>query len=219
MDDLNFGYLIENWRQVLDLTGDHLRLSLATVALALVFAIPLGVLAARFGRLTLPILGLLGALYTVPSLAFLGFLVATPVGIGFDNALIVLTAYAQLFLVRNLVAGLRGADPATVEAARGLGMTPWQLFRQVRWPLALPLFAAGLRTALVSTISLATVAAFIGAGGLGRLLFDGLSLRRTPMILAGMVAIVALALLVDFLVRFLERFTAVARANRAVRRA
>ncbi|CAA9537922.1 MAG: L-proline glycine betaine ABC transport system permease protein ProW [uncultured Thermomicrobiales bacterium] len=219
MDDLNLEYLTENWRRVLELTGDHLRLSVAAIALALVFAVPLGILAARFRILTTPILGLVGALYTVPSLAFLGLLVATPIGIGFDNALIVLTAYAQLFLVRNISAGLRGVDAATLEAARGIGMTPLQVFRQVRWPLALPLFVAGMRTALVSTISLATVAAFIGAGGLGRLIFDGLSLQRPNMILAGAIAIVLLAWTTDAVVRLAERLTAVARAERAIRQA
>ena len=217
MDELSFDYLIENWRTVLGLALDHLELSVAVIALALIFAIPLAIVAAQFRALTLPILGLLGAIYTVPSLAFLTFLIPTPLGIGRDNALVVLTAYAQLFLVRNIVAGLRGVDPATLEAARGLGMTSWQVFRQVRWPLALPVVLAGIRTAFVTTISLATIAAWINAGGLGRLLFQGIATRRTPMIVAGAVAIVALALLADAVLRFAERWTAAARAQRAAR--
>ena len=213
---MSFEYLIENWRQVLELAGEHLRLTVAAVALALVAAIPLGLLAARVRRLTLPVLGVLGALYTVPSLAFMAFLIPS-LGIGRTNALVVLAAYAQIFLVRNIVAGLRGVDPATLEAAAGLGMTPWQVFRRVRWPLALPIILAGVRTAMVTTISLATIAAWIDAGGLGWLLFQGLARDYPSMTLAGAVAITALALLTNAVLRLLERFTAVSRARRATR--
>ncbi len=215
MDELNFSYLSRNWRTVLAMAVDHLELSVTAVALALVVALPLGLIATRYRPLTLPILGLLGALYTVPSLAFLTFLIPTPVGIGRDNALVALTTYAQLFLVRNIVAGLRGVSPAALEAATGLGMTPAQVFFRVRWPLALPVVLAGVRTALVTTISLATIAGWIDAGGLGPLLFNGIARDRPPMILAGAVASVALALLTDALLRLAERLTAVSRARRA----
>jgi osmoprotectant transport system permease protein len=131
--------------------------------------------------------------------------------------LVVLVAYAQLFLVRNIVAGLRGVDAATLEAARGLGMTAWQVFRRVHVPMALPVLAAGLRTALVTTISLATVAAWVHAGGLGDLLFEGIARNYNAEILAGAIAITALALAADLLMRLLERTTAIARARRAAR--
>jgi len=170
--------------------------------------------AARYRRLTLPTLGLLGAIYTVPSLAFLALLIPS-LGIGRTPALVVLAAYAQLFLVRNIVAGLRGVGASTLEAATGLGMTPWQVFARVRWPLALPVMLAGLRTAFVTTISLATVAAWIDAGGLGTLLFEGISRDDPDRILAGAVAITALALLADGLLRLAERQTAAARARRS----
>ena len=214
---MDFEYLIENWREVVALAVDHLQLSLGAVAVALLIAIPLGILAARFRGLTLPTLSVLGLLYTVPSLAFLALLIPTPIGIGPDNALVVLTAYAQIFLVRNVVAGLRGVDPAALEAARGLGMTGWQAFRRVQWPLALPVVLAGVRTATVTTISLATVAAWVDAGGLGTLLFEGLSRFYPSMTLAGAVAIVALVLGADALLRLAERGTAIARARRAAR--
>ena len=214
---LDLSYLTANWRTVLDLAWDHLQLSLAAVALALLVAVPLGVLTARFRPLTLPVLGLLGALYTVPSLAFLAFLIPS-LGIGRRNALVVLTVYAQLFLVRNLVAGLRGVDAATLEAARGMGLTAWQVFRAVRWPLALPVVLAGVRTALVTTISLATVAAWINAGGLGTLLFTGIARNQPPRILAGAVAITALAVGADLALRGAEHLTAAARARRAAGR-
>ena len=213
---MNLDYLIENWPKVIDLGVDHLEMSLTAVAIAILFAVPIGIVAARYRRLTLPVLSLLGAIYTVPSLAFLAFLIPV-LGIGRQPAVVVLAAYAQIFLVRNLVAGLRGVDPAALEAARGMGMTTWQVFRKVRWPLALPVILAGIRTALVTTISLATVAAWINAGGLGQLLFQGVSRRYTSEILAGAIAIVVLAVLSDAILRLAERFTAVSRANRAVR--
>ncbi len=212
---MNFDYLIDHWQRVLELARDHLELSLGAVAIALVMAIPIGVLAARYRRLTLPVLSVLGAIYTVPTLALLAFLIPS-LGIGRRPALIVLALYAQIFLVRNIVAGLRGVNPGTLEAARGIGMTPWQVFRQVHWPLALPVMLAGLRTAVVTTISLTTVAAWVDAGGLGTLLFQGLARLYPSETLAGAIAIVALALLSDAVLRLAERGTAISRARRAV---
>jgi osmoprotectant transport system permease protein len=167
---MNLDYLINRRDRVWELTIEHLQLSFSAVLIALVFAIPLGVLAARNRRLSTPLLGLLGAIYTIPSLAFLALLIPS-LGIGRRPAIVVLAAYAQIFLVRNIAAGLRGVNPATLEAATGLGMTRWQQFVKVHWPLALPVMIAGLRTAAVTIISLATVAAWIDAGGLGTLLF------------------------------------------------
>lgn len=212
---MNLDYLTSHWRQVLDLTGQHLQLTFTTLVIALAIAIPLGVLAARMRPLTLPVLGTLGGIYTIPSLAFLAFLIPS-VGIGRTNALIVLVAYAQIFLVRNIVAGLRGVDPDTLEAARGLGMTAWQVFSKVQFPLALPVIIAGIRTALVTTISLATVTAWVNAGGLGALLFDGINRDYPSETLAGAIAITVLALIADGAMRLLGRFTSAARAARAV---
>ena len=175
---MSLDYLFRRWDRVWALTLDHLSLSASAILLALVIAIPLGILAARFPRVSTPLLGFLGAIYTIPSLAFLALLIPV-LGIGRDPAIVVLAAYAQIFLVRNIAAGLRGVDAATLEAASGLGMTRWQQFIKVRWPLALPVVIAGLRTASVTTISLATVAAWIGAGGLGTLLFEGISSPRS----------------------------------------
>ena len=218
MSEYNLTYLERNWKLVLELAIDHLILSLQAVALALIVAIPLGIVVARYRRLSLPVISLLGALYTVPSLAFLGLLIPT-LGLGRDNALVVLAAYAQVFLVRNLVAGLRGVDPAAVEAARGMGMADWQVFLRVRLPLALPVILAGIRTATVTTIGLATVAGWIDAGGLGELLFTGLNRNQPPRILAGAIAITSLAILADVVLRLLERQTAAARARLAIRAA
>ena len=211
---MSLDYLFRRWDRVWALTLEHLNLSASAILLALVFAIPLGILAARYPRFSTPLLGFLGAIYTIPSLAFLALLIPI-LGIGREPAIIVLAAYAQLFLVRNIATGLRGVDAATLEAANGLGMTRWQQFIKVRWPLALPVMIAGLRTAAVTTISLATVAAWIGAGGLGTLLFEGISRLDPNRILAGTIAITALALLTDAVLRFAESMTAIARARRA----
>ncbi len=219
MDDLSLSYLFEHPGEIFDLAVEHLVLSVTVIVLGFGIALPLGLLATRFRRLTLPLLASLGALYTVPSLAFLAVLIPS-LGLGRDNAIVVLVAYAQIFLVRNIVAGLRGVDSPTLEAARGIGMTPWQVFRQVRWPLALPIVMAGIRTALVTTISLATVAAAVAGGGLGELLFTGLGRPAKvglPMILAGAIAITSLAILSDLVLRVAERQTAATRARRAAR--
>ncbi len=214
---MSLDYLFRRWDRVWALTLEHLSLSASAILLALVIAIPLGILAARFPRVSTPLLGFLGAIYTIPSLAFLALLIPV-LGIGREPAIVVLAAYAQIFLVRNIAAGLRGVDSATLEAASGLGMTRWQQFIKVRWPLALPVVIAGLRTAAVTTISLATVAAWIGAGGLGTLLFEGISRLDPNRILAGTIAITALALITDAILRFAESATAISRARRRVGR-
>jgi osmoprotectant transport system permease protein len=211
---VNLDYLINRRDRVWEFTLEHLQLSATALLLALILAIPLGVLAARNPRLSTPLLGLLGAIYTIPSLAFLALLIPS-LGIGRTPAIIVLAAYAQIFLVRNIAAGLRGVDPATLEAATGLGMTRWQQFVKVRWPLALPVMIAGLRTAAVTTISLATVAAYFDAGGLGTLLFEGITRNAPSRILAGTIAITALALITDAVLRFAESMMAISRARRA----
>jgi osmoprotectant transport system permease protein len=213
---MSLDYLFRRWDRVWSLTLQHLTLSGTAILIALLFAVPLGVLAARNPRLSTPLLGFLGAIYTIPSLAFLALLIPS-LGIGRKPAVVVLAAYAQIFLVRNIATGLRGVDPATMEAAAGIGMTRWQQFIKVRWPLALPIIIAGLRTAAVTTISLATIAAWIGAGGLGTLLFEGITRDDPDRILAGSIAITALALLTDALLRWAESMTAIARARRASR--
>ncbi len=210
---MSFKYLRENWERVLDLTVDHLQLSGVALLLGILVAIPLTLLIVTRTEFRLPVLITLGAIYTIPSLAFLAFLIPV-LGLGRDPALFVLAAYAQLALVRNFTAGLTGVDGQVLEAAGGVGMTPGQAFLKVRLPLALPVLIAGLRIAAVSTISLATITAWINAGGLGSLLFDGIARDNPSMILAGTVAITALALSVDLALRGLGYLTPAERARR-----
>jgi osmoprotectant transport system permease protein len=217
MDGVDLSYLTENWREVWSLTLDHIELSLLALAIALPIALVLGVIAARVRWLTVPVLTFVGALYTIPSLAFLAFLIPSQ-GLGQRPALIILVTYSQVFLVRNIAAGLQGVDPTILEAASGIGMTRWQQLRRVWFPLALPVIIAGIRTALLTIISIAAVAAWINAGGLGDLLFRGLARSYPAMILAGVIAIVALAIVTDLLLRLFERLTPLARAQRAAGR-
>lgn len=212
---MSLDYLFDHWHDVLGLTREHIVLSGLSILIALVFAIPLGILISAFPRLRFTTIAILGAIYTIPSLAFLAFLIPS-LGLGRGPAIVVLAAYAQLALVRNFQAGLAGVDPNVLDAARGAGMTSWQSLIRVRLPLALPVLIAGLRIATVSTISLATITAWIDAGGLGTLLFEGIAFNRPSMILAGTVAITALALSADLLLRLAERLTPASRARHSV---
>ena len=213
---MNFDYLREQNDRVLDLALEHLELSASALLIAILVALPLGILISRLPALSVPVLAALDVLYTIPTLALLSFLIPT-LGIGREPAILVLAAYAQLALVRNISTALRGVDPALLEAARGMGMTGFQVLRKVRLPLAAPILLAGVRIAAVSIISLASVTAWVNAGGLGTLLFDGITRDYPSMILAGTIAIVGIALAVDMIFRLLERLTPTARAYRVHR--
>lgn len=211
---MDLTYLRENGDVVWQRTFEHLQLSLIALLLALPIALVLGALAVRYRQLQFPILTLLGVAYTIPSLVIMVFLIPTQ-GIGDRPILIVLVMYAQFFLVRNIVAGLRGVSPATLEAARGVGMTDAQVFLVVWFPLALPVIIAGIRAALVTIIGVAVFGGLISAGGLGRILFEGIGRDYPSMVLAGIIAIVALSMAVDLTLRLAERVTPLARSLRA----
>lgn len=211
---MDLSYLGENRDVVWDRTVEHLQLSLTALVLALPIALLIGALAVRYRPLQFPILTFLGVAYTIPSLVVLVFLIPSQ-GIGNRPILIMLVIYAQFFLVRNIVAGLRGVSPDVLEAARGVGMTGFQVFRKVWFPLALPVVIAGVRTALVTIIGLAVFGGLISAGGLGRILFEGIGRNYPSMVLAGILAIVALSATVDLALRLLERATPLARSLRA----
>lgn len=184
--------------------AQHVWLSLAALALALVVAIPLGVLAARSPAARTPIFALLGVIYTIPSLALFALLIPA-LGLGFITALVALAAYAQMILVRNIAAGINGVDPGALEAARGMGMNSWQVFWLVERPLAMPVALGGLRIAAVSIIGIANVAAWIDAGGLGTLVLGGIQSDYPAKAVAGALVSAALAMTVDFLLRRAER--------------
>jgi len=188
-------------------TLEHIVLVGVSLAIAIAIAFPLGIIAARRPRLGAWIVGTTGVLYTIPSLALLAILVVT-IGLGFGTAVIALVLYAQMVLVRSVVTGLNGVDTGIRDAARGLGYTPWQSLVRIELPAALPVLIGGIRVAAVTLIALATLAAWIDAGGLGVLLFEGIHTDDPDRIIAGALAAALLAIVVDLLLRRVERVSA-----------
>lgn len=197
-------YLTGHFPRVADLALAHVILVGTALAIALAIALPLGILTARRPQLDAPLLGTLGMLYTIPSLALLAVLVRA-IGLGFWTAAITLVIYAQFVLVRNVATGLRGVDAAQVDAARGLGMSDRQILLHVQFPQALPVIIGGVRIASVSMIAIATLAAYVGSQNLGTLIFEGLAFRQDARVLAGSLAAMALATLADAIFRAVER--------------
>ena len=185
----------------------HLEITALALAIAFAIALPLGVFGARNARVRGPLLATLGVIYTLPSLAVFALLVPA-FGLGLVTTEIALVAYAQMILVRSIVVGLQGVPAGMREAALGLGMTAWQALYRVELPQALPVVIGGLRLAAVATISIATLAGKIDAGGLGTLLFAGLDNDDPNRIFAGSAAAAALAIAADASLRGLERFAA-----------
>lgn len=197
-------YLATHGARVGALLGQHLVLVFVSLAIALALALPLGIVAARSARAGSAILAVTGVLYTIPSLALLAILVSA-FGLGETTAIVALVVYAQMVLIRGVVAGLRGVDPALVDAARGLGFTARQTLVRVEFPAALPVVLGGVRVATVSLVALATVAAWIDAGGLGTLLFEGINTNNPDKIFAGALAAAGLAIAADVVLRGAER--------------
>lgn len=197
-------YLTENWDIVLQLAWEHLYLTGLVLLIAVAIALPLGVFLAHFGRLATPALGLFSVIYTIPSMALFALLIPLT-GLGTKTAATALVAYSQFILVRNTVAGLRGVDPAVQEAALGMGMTGWQVFREVRFPLAMPVILAGVRVAAIAVIGLSSLAAWINAGGLGVLLFQGLYQDHPTKMWTGTVLIALIAIVVSRVLQVLEQ--------------
>jgi osmoprotectant transport system permease protein len=201
------GSLLQMWRDrgaLARRVGTHLGLCAIALLLGALLAIPLGLYLERHRRGAEPVIGLLGLIQTVPSLALLAFMIPF-LGVGARPAVAALWLYSLFPMVRNTYTGVRDADPRAVEAATALGMTPGQVLREVRLPLAAPVLMAGVRTAAVITVGTATLAAFIGAGGLGEPIVTGLQLANTGMILSGAIPAAALALLVDIGLAVVER--------------
>jgi osmoprotectant transport system permease protein len=187
----------------------HMALVAWSVGPAIAIGFPLGVAAVRNPRLQGALFAILNLLQTIPSIALFGLLIVPLAalgvgGIGIAPAIVALVLYALLPVVRNTVAGLTGVDGAVIEAARGMGLTAGQIFRQIELPLALPVFLAGLRIVLVQAIGLAVVAALIGAGGLGTFVFEGLGQYAVDLVLLGALPAILLALAADFLLQTLS---------------
>ena len=202
-----FRFILQNRGQVLELTGEHLWLVGLSTLFATLVGIPLGIVIAHWPRFNKPVLAGANIIQTVPSLALFGFLLPVPwLGDRADRlAILALTLYALLPIIRNTYTGVRGVDPAVMEAGRGMGLTGSQLLLQVELPLAVSVILSGVRTAVVISVGLATIAAAIGAGGLGEFIFRGLAMVDNRVILAGAVPAAMLALMADLGVGWLER--------------
>jgi osmoprotectant transport system permease protein len=196
-------YLFSHPEIVLAALGQHVVLSGAALVAAFAVALPLGVAAARIPGLRLPVFGLLNVIYTIPSLALFAMLVPV-LGLGFAPAACGLALYALMIMVTNVTAGITGVDQATVDAARGMGMSGAQVLWRVELPQAMPVIIGGVRIASAAVISIATVAALVDAGGLGTLILAGIDQDNLPKALAGAITCVALALVVDGGLRLAE---------------
>jgi osmoprotectant transport system permease protein len=200
-------YLIANRADVLAKTVEHIFLVGTSVGIAVFIGVPTGVLLTRREALRKPILGFVNVIQTIPSLALFGFLIPVPLigGIGAGTAIVALSAYALLPIVRNTYEGIRGIDPAVRESGVAMGMTNAELLREVEFPLALGVILGGVRLATVIGVGIATIAAAIGAGGLGEFIFQGISMVNNQVILAGAVPAALMALAADAGLGFLER--------------
>lgn len=200
-------FLIHNRAQILESTLEHMWLVGVTLLLACAIGIPLGILVSRRPSLSKPILGLANIAETIPSLALFGFLLPVPwLGDRAERlAIAALTLYALLPIIKNTVEGIRSVDPSVRESALAMGMTDRQILFQVELPLSLSLLFAGIRVAAVLTVGIATIAAAVGAGGLGEFIFRGLAMVNNQLILAGAIPAALLALTADAVLGGIER--------------
>ena len=213
-------FLRNNWTELLTLTREHIVLVLVSTGFAVLIGLPLGVLLTRIRALRTPILGFANIMQTVPSLALFGLLIPLPFigGIGARTAIIALALYALLPVIRNTFTGILGIDPKVIEASTAMGMTDWQRLRLVELPLAMPVILTGIRVAVVISVGVATVAAAVGAGGLGTYIFRGIRQNDNNLLLAGAVASAVLALLCDFALGQVEKAFAIAEKRTTGRR-
>ena len=192
-----FQLYADRWHFFLTLTLQHLEISLIAILAALVIGISLGIFISRWHQTSGIVLGLTNFIYTSPSIAWFGFLIPFS-GIGDTTAIIALTVYALLPMVRNTYVGITGIDREIIEAAQGMGSTPLQILYRIQLPLAFPVILSGLRNMVVMTIALAGIAAFIGAGGLGVAIYRGITTNNGTLTVAGSLLIALLALLTDW---------------------
>jgi osmoprotectant transport system permease protein len=208
-------YIIKNPGVILGLLVEHLQMTGMAVLIAVAIALPVALLVTYYRWLNVPLLGFLGTLYTVPSLALMILLV--PIfGLSRELVVVAMIIYTQVILVRNFSVGLQSIDPAILEAARGMGMNPWQRWWQIQMPLILPICLAGVRLATVVAIAIATIGAKFGAGGLGVMLFEGVSQARNDKIFAGAIAVALLAFAMNGALLALEWLSNPARKIRRV---
>ena len=197
-------WLMGHFDDVLIALGEHVAIALTALAIASVVSLAIGIWAAKNDRVYRVALGISGFLYTIPTLAFLALLIPV-VGLGKSNAIICMVAFSLMILIRNVAAGIREVPEEVTDAARGMGMRPTEVLFRVELPLALPVIVAGLRIAAVTVISVTVVGAYVNAGGLGTLIFSGMSNDFAPKIWTGAITACALAVVADLSLARLER--------------
>ena len=196
-------WLMGHWEDVLIALGEHVAIALTALAIASVASLAIGIWAAKNDRVYRVALAVSGFLYTIPTLAFLALLIPV-VGLGKSNAIICMVAFSLMILIRNVAAGIREVPEEVTDAARGMGMRPTEVLFRVELPLALPVIVAGLRIAAVTVISVTVVGAYVNAGGLGTLIFSGMSNDFAPKIWTGAITACALAVAADLSLARLE---------------
>ncbi len=199
-----FQYMLTNNAEIISLLLEHIKLTTVSVGLAILIGVPFGILTSYNRNSSKIILSIANIIQAIPSMALLGFMIPLA-GIGVVPAVIAVVLYSLLPIIKNTYTGIESISPPTIEAAKGIGLTPFQILSKVQIPLALPVIMAGIRIASVTAVGLMTMAAFIGAGGLGYLVFSGIRTVNNHQILAGAIPACLLALLVDFLVGIIEK--------------
>ncbi len=199
-----FNYIVENRGQIISLLLQHIQLTAVAVLVAIAVGVPLGILISRYVKLNKPVIGLTNIVQAIPSMAVLGFMIPL-FGIGAKPAVIMVMLYALLPIVKNTFTGISNVSRETVEVARGIGMTEMQILFRVQFPLALPMIMAGVRISAVTAVGLMTLASYIGAGGLGYMIYSGVQMVNTNQILAGAIPACILALLMDFVFAQIEK--------------
>ena len=197
-------WFLRNWTDVVVALMQHIAISLSALTIAFALSLVIGIAAARREKLYGAVMTVSGILYTIPTLAFLAFLIPV-VGLGRTNAIITMVAFSLMILIRSVATGIREVPADLIDAARGMGMNSRQIMQRIELPLALPLIVAGLRVSAVTVISVTVVAAYVNAGGLGTLIFNGIASDHPAKIWAGALTVCALAVIVDLALALTER--------------
>lgn len=202
---MNFiNYLLANKEQIFMLTKEHIELTILSVTLAILIGVPIGILISQFSKINKPVMGMANIIQAIPTMALLGFLIPF-FGIGFVPSVFMVVLYSLLPIIKNTFMSISGIDPQIKEAAEGIGMTKLQILFKVQIPMALPIIMAGVRISAVTAVGLMTIAAYIGAGGLGYLVFSGIRTANNYQILAGAIPACLLALFIDFIASIIEK--------------
>lgn len=199
-----FTFFLSRKEEIAKLLLQHIELTVLAVLIAVIIGVPLGILITKVKKLSKPVIGVANVVQAIPSLALLGFLIPS-LGIGSKPAIVMVVLYSLLPIVKNSYIGLISIDSDIIESAEGMGMTKNQILMKVQIPLAMPIIMAGIRIASVTAVGLMTIAAFIGAGGLGYMVFSGVQTVNNNMILSGAIPACILALLIDYIIGKLEK--------------